>query len=55
MSELARERYVFRVSGVNDIKRLNDIMQGLGDEALNLGVHDYYYIVDDQNKKLVKA
>lgn len=55
MSELARERYVFRVSGVNDIKRLNDIMQGLGDDALALGVHDYYHIVDDKDKKLVKA
>ena len=55
MSELARERYVFRVSGVNDIKRLNDIMQGLGDDALALGVHDYYHIVDDHQKKLVKA
>ncbi len=55
MSELARERYVFRVSGVNDIKRLNDIMQGLGDDALNLGVHDYFHIVDDHEKTLVKA
>lgn len=55
MSELARERYVFRVSGVNDIKRLNDIMTGLGDEALNLGVHDYFHIVDDHKKQLVKA
>lgn len=55
MSELARERYVFRVSGVNDIKRLNDIMQGLGDEALNLGVHDYFHIVDDHEKTLVAA
>lgn len=55
MSELARERYVFRVSGVNDIKRLNDIMQGLGDDALALGVHDYYHIVDDHQKQLVKA
>ena len=55
MSELARERYVFRVSGVNDIKRLNDIMQDLGDEAVALGVHDYIHIVDDHEKKLVKA
>lgn len=55
MSELARERYVFRVSGVNDIKRLNDIMTGLGDEALNLGVHDYFHIVDDHKKELIKA
>lgn len=55
MSELARERYVFRVSGVNDIKRLNDIMQGLGDEALQLGVHDYFHIVDDHKKSLIKA
>lgn len=55
MSELARERYVFRVSGVNDIKRLNDIMAGLGDEALNLGIHDYFHIVDDHQKELVKA
>lgn len=55
MSELARERYVFRVSGVNDIKRLNDIMMGLGDEALNLGVHDYFHIMDDHEKTLVAA
>lgn len=55
MSELARERYVFRVSGVNDIKRLNDIMMGLGDEALNLGVHDYFHIIDDHEKELVAA
>ena len=55
MSELARERYVFRVSGVNDIQRLNDIMRGLGDEAVNLGVHDYIYIVDDHAKNYVKA
>lgn len=55
MSELARERYVFRVSGVNDIKRLNDIMQGLGDEALNLSVHDYFHIIDDHEKTMVAA
>mgnify|MGYP003471572522 FL=1 len=55
MSELARERYVFRVSGVNDIKRLNDIMQGLGDEALQLGVHDYFHIVDDHEKTVITA
>ena len=55
MSELARERYVFRVSGVNDIKRLNDIMQGLGDEALNLGVHDYFHIIDDHEKTMITA
>lgn len=55
MSELARERYVFRVSGVNDIKRLNEIMIGLGDEALNLGVHDYFHIVDDHKKEMIKA
>jgi hypothetical protein len=55
MSELARERYVFRVSGVNDIKRLNDISAGLGDNAARLEQHDYYHIVDDSDITLIPA
>lgn len=47
ISELARERYIFRVSGVNDIKRLNEIIAGLGDAAANLQGHDYIYVKDD--------
>lgn len=55
MSELARERYVFKATGVNDIKRLNEIIVGLGDKANALESHDYYHIVNDTNVKLVKG
>lgn len=55
ISELARDRYIFRVSGVNDIKRLNDIFIGLGDRAFNLGKHDYIFLKNEQEEKLYRA
>lgn len=55
ISELAQNRYIFRVSGVNDIKRLNDIFIGLGDRAFNLGEHDYIYLKNEQEERLFRA
>lgn len=54
ISELARERYIFKTSGVNDITRLNEIMRGLGDEAQKLQGHDYLHVTDDTQIKLIK-
>lgn len=53
ISELARERYIFKARGVNDIKRLNEIIDGLGDVAQQLNGHDYLYVTDDDKVKLV--
>ena len=55
ISELARERYIFKTMGVNDIKRLNEIIEGLGDKAKDLGPHDYLHVVNDTDVFIVKA
>lgn len=55
LSENAQKRYIFHASGVNDIKRLNDIMQGLGDRAYALGEHDYLIVENDRSVKEVAA
>ena len=55
ISELARERYIFKSMGVNDIKRLNEIIEGLGDKAKALGPHDYLHVVNDTDVFIVKA
>ena len=47
MSELARDRYVFRTAGVNDIKRLNEIVQGLGYDAATLKKWYFLRVFDD--------
>lgn len=45
--ELARKRYVFKTSGVNDIKRLNEYVAGLGDAAAALEGHNYLEVIND--------
>ncbi|MFA5744446.1 MAG: hypothetical protein WC936_06550, partial [Candidatus Nanoarchaeia archaeon] len=55
ISELARERYIFKSMGVNDIKRLNEIIDGLGDKAKALSAHDYLHVINDTDVYLVKA
>ena len=55
ISELARERYIFKTMGVNDVKRLNEIIDGLGDKAKDLGPHDYLHVVNDTDVFIVKA
>lgn len=55
ISELARERYIFKSMGVNDIKRLNEIIDGLGDKAKALPPHDYLHVVNDTDVYQVKA
>lgn len=55
LSENAQKRYIFHASGVNDIKRLNDIMQGLGDRAYALGEHDYLIVENDRRVTEVHA
>ena len=55
ISELARERYIYKSMGVNDIKRLNEIIEGLGDRAKSLGAHDYLHVINDTDVYLVKA
>ena len=55
MSELARERFVFKATGVNDIKRLNEIISDLGNKANALEGHDYLHIINDTDVKLVRA
>lgn len=55
LSENAQKRYVFHASGVNDVRRLNEIMQGLGDRAFELGEHDYLIVENDRSVKLVKG
>lgn len=55
LSENAQKRYIFHASGVNDIKRLNDIMQGLGDHAYLLREHDYLIVDNDRRVRHVAA
>ena len=55
ISELATKRYVFHASGVNDIKRLNELKAGLGDRAYALGEHDYIFVDNDRREVLHKA
>lgn len=47
--ELSHNLYVFNQSGINDIKRLNELSMGLGDTVLNLP--RYHYIEVDQWRK----
>lgn len=55
ISELARERYIFKTMGVNDVKRLNEIIDGLGDKAKRLSAHNYMHVINDTDVYLVKA
>ena len=48
LSELATKLIIFRQTGVNDIKRLNDIAAGLGEAAANLGEHRYLEVNADR-------
>ena len=47
--ELSHNLYIFIQSGINDIKRLNELSMGLGDTVLNLP--KYYYVEVDQWRK----
>jgi len=47
--ELSHNLYIFIQSGINDIKRLNELSMGLGDTVLNLP--RYHYIEVDQWRK----
>lgn len=55
LSENAQKRYVFHASGVNDVRRLNEIKQGLGDSAYELGEHDYLIVTNDRDVQTVKG
>lgn len=54
ISELARERYIFLSMGVNDVKRLNEIIDGLGDKAKSLKGHAYLHVINDTDVYLVQ-
>ena len=47
--ELSHNLYIFNQTGINDIKRLNELSMGLGDTVLNLP--RYHYIEVDQWRK----
>jgi len=47
--ELSHNLYIFNQTGINDIKRLNELSMGLGDTVLNLA--RYHYIEVDQWRK----
>jgi len=47
--ELSHNLYIFIQTGLNDIKRLNELSMGLGDTVLNLP--RYHYIEVDQWRK----
>lgn len=47
--ELSHNLYIFNQTGINDIKRLNELSMGLGDTVLNLP--KYYYVEVDQWRK----
>ena len=57
ISELARERYIYKSMGVNDIKRLEmRLLKDLvGTRAKSLGAHDYLHVINDTDVYLVKA
>lgn len=48
--ELLHYIIVFRLNGINDIKRLNSIKEGLGDEVKHLGAHEFiiYDVIKDE-------
>ena len=48
LSELASELIIFRQTGINDIKRLNEISAGLGDAASQLKDHRYIEVDADR-------
>lgn len=47
--ELSHNLYIFNQTGINDIKRLNELSIGLGDTVLELP--PYHYIEVDQRRK----
>lgn len=47
--ELSHNLYIFNQSGLNDIKRLNELAIGLGDSVLDL--KPYHYIEVNQHRK----
>ena len=47
--ELSHKLYIFNQTGINDIKRLNELSIGLGDTVLNLPI--YHYVEVDQWRK----
>lgn len=47
--ELSHKLYIFNQTGINDIKRLNELSIGLGDTILN--IPKYYYVEVDQWRK----
>ena len=51
LSELASQLVIFKQTGINDIKRLNDISAGLGDAASKLGEHKYILVDVDRSYK----
>lgn len=48
--ELLHYIIVFRLNGINDIKRLNNIKEGLGDEVKHIGAHEFiiYDVIKDE-------
>ena len=51
LSELASKIIIFRQTGINDIKRLNEIAAGLGDKASELTDHRYIEVNADRTYK----
>ncbi len=49
--ELSHKLYIFNQTGINDIKRLNELSIGLGDTILN--IPKYYYVEVDQWRKYI--
>ena len=51
LSELSSKLIIFRQTGINDIKRLNEISAGLGDAASQLKDHRYIEVEADRTFK----
>lgn len=51
--ELSHKLYIFNQTGINDIKRLNELSIGLGDTVLNMPKF-HYVEVDQWRKYLIK-
>jgi len=47
--ELSHQLFIFNQTGINDIKRLNELSNGLGDIVVDL--QPYYYVEVDQRRK----
>lgn len=44
LQELSDYQFIFRLSGVNDIRRLDGIASGLGERVASLDEHEYYVV-----------